>query len=138
LLALFLALPAAQAREKPSYQANSGAMRMGGILLLQNTEAPLSFVSLTRGELPSDAVDIGPVYGKGCQHGLSIPLSASLRPTRISGAAGRGGTHKALAKIREKHGEFRGLYDVMVDIHMTAILGLYRRQCVEINARAFR
>jgi len=111
---------------------------MGGMLLYQDTEAPLSFVSLTRSELPHDAIDIGPVFGKGCQHGMSIPLSATFRATRISGAAGKGGTEKALARIRKKHADIRGLYDVTQDIHITIILGLYRRQCVEIHARAFR
>lgn len=136
--ALFAAPVAAQTAEKPTYQANGGVMRMGGILLFQNTEAPLSFVSLTEGELPADAVKTGPVRGKGCQHGLSVPLSASLRPTQISGAAGKGGTRKALARIRESDGELRGLYDVKVDVHITSILGLYRRQCVEIAAFGFR
>jgi len=139
LAAALLAAPAsAQTAEKPSYRANGGVMGMGGILLFQNTEAPLSFVSLTEGELPPDAVKTGPVRGKGCQHGLSVPLSASLRPTQISGAAGKGGTREALERIRENNGELRGLYDVKIDVHIIGILGLYRRQCVEIAARGFR
>lgn len=111
---------------------------MGGLLLYQDTEAPLSFVSLSRSELPADAQIIGPVFGKGCQHGISVPLSASLRATQVSGAAGKGGTRKALVQIHEQVTDIRGLYDVKIDVHILMILGLYRRQCVEINAIAFR
>ncbi len=136
--ALLVILAAAPRAEKPTYRAKSGVLVMGGFLVFHDTEGPLSFVSLTHSELPTDAQKIGPVFGKGCQHGLSIPLSASFDSTKISGAAGKGGARKALKKIREKHGEIRGLYDVKVDTHITSILGLYRRQCVEIHARAFR
>ena len=137
ILAVFLSFPAA-ARETPSYEADSDFLNPGGIVLYYDTEGPLSFRSLTPRELPGDALRLGAVRGKGCQHGLSIPLSSALLSTRISGAAGRGGTRKALAKIRAAHPDLRGLYDVKIDVHSTSVLGIYRRQCVEIDAFAYR
>jgi hypothetical protein len=34
--------------------------------------------------------------------------------------------------------EIRGIYDVKMDYHRISILGVYRRQCLLISARAFK
>jgi len=135
-LALLLAASLACARE--SYQARSGLMRMGGLLLFSHSEGPLSVLTATRRELPADAVPAEEVRGSSCQHGLTVPLSAAIRPTRLSGAAGRGGYGKVLERIRKKHPGLIGLYDVRVDIRIQTVLGLYRRQCLEVTARGLR
>jgi len=132
---LLLAAPT-QARE--TYRANSGIMRMGGMLLFHHSQGPLSILPTTRKELPAGAVPAEEVFAKSCQHGLTIPLSAAIRATRISGAAGNGGYRKILERLHEKHPGLLGIYDVKVDIHIRTILGVYRRQCVEVSARGLR
>ena len=76
--------------------------------------------------------------GNSCQHGLSIPVTASIRPTTVSGAAGNGGYNKTLAGILKARPDLAGIYDVKVDVHTISILGFYRRTCTEILARGFR
>lgn len=137
LLALGL-LAACAAAQEDSSRANPRMIRSEGILLFYNARGPLSFVTMTPGQLPKGAVPIGEVKGKSCSHGLSVPLSASIRPTSLSGAAGDGGYHKTLEAMRRERPELAGIYDVKVDLHILSILGVYRRQCTEILARGFR
>ena len=134
-LALLLAGPA---RAQDSGAAVPGLVRPGGFLLFYDSQGALSFVSATRSELPSDAEDAGEVSVSACQHGLSIPLSLSLRANSISAAAGRGGYEKALARLKAQRPELRGIYDVKVDTRVTSVLRLWRRMCVEVSARGFR
>lgn len=109
---------------------------MGGFIVFYNSQGPLSSVLMTRRELPPDAVPAAEVFGKSCQHGLSIPISASLRSQSISGAVGDGGYRRAVENIRREHPDVIGLYDVRVDEHTTSILGIYKRLCVEVTARS--
>lgn len=139
LLLLLLAL-AAPARAQNEGAARFGLIRPGGILLFFDSVGPMSYVAMTPKDLPADAVPAGEVFGKGCQHGFSIPLGSPLnRSTQsLSAAAGRGGYEKALKQLRESHPGLRGIYDVKVDEHVLSILGFYRRVCAEITARGFR
>lgn len=137
LAAVMLAIPAAADNDEGEDAAPS-LVRPGGFMLFYDSVGPLSFVASTRRELPADAVDIGEVRASACQHGLSIPISLSLRGNSVSGVAGRGGFEKTLAKIKEAHPELRGIYDVKVDQRTTSVLGLWRRVCAEVTARGFR
>lgn len=128
----------AGAGEGHSYEANPGLLRMGGLLLFYNIRAPLSFVTMTPGGLPEGSALAGEVSGRSCQHGLAIPVTASLRPTTLSGAGGDGGYEKALAALRKAHPGLAGIYDVKVDLHTISVLGFYRRVCTEILARGFK
>jgi hypothetical protein len=113
-------------------------IRVSGLIVFYGTEGPLSFQTLAYRELPPGSRLAGEVKGRGCQHGLSIPLSASLRPTSVSGAFGRGGFGKALEDIRKARPELDGIVDVKVDSHFFSILGIYRRLCTEVTAQGFR
>lgn len=137
LLALILLSGPAAAQEDSS-RASPRLIRPEGILLFYNARGPLSFVAMTPGQLPKGAVPIGEVRGRSCSHGLSVPLSASIRPTSLSAVAGDGGYYKILESMQRKRPELAGIYDVKVDLHIVSILGIYRKQCTEILARGFR
>ncbi len=94
-------------------------------------------VSMTRGELPENAVPSGKVEGKSCQRGLQIPLSLSPTATKISGAIGEGGYWTVIEQIREDNPNIIGIYDVKVDRHIVSILRIYRRVCTEVTAFGF-
>ncbi len=126
-------LPAAWAQEAGS-EARRGLISVSGFLLFRNARGPLSYVSEAA---PALGAETRPVFGRGCQHGLSIPITMAVRGPRIAAAAGRGGYEIALAKIREAHPGLKGLYDMKVDDHVISVLGIYHRVCTEINARGF-
>jgi hypothetical protein len=137
LLAVLMAAPAVLAQEEGT-TASPGLISPGGLVLFYASEGPLSFATLTPGELPPGARDAGEVRGRSCQHGLAIPVSATIRPTTVSGAAGNGGYEKTVAAILKVRPDLAGIYDVKVDVHILGILGFYRRSCTEILARGFR
>lgn len=136
LLLLLAVLPASAQEEGET--AQPGLLRMGGLNVYSDTTAPLSFVTLTPNEVPEGAVRLGEVTARGCQHGVAVPITASFQPTTISGAGGDGSYAKALAGLKKRRPEIRGLYDVKADFHLLSILGFYRRLCVVITARAFK
>ena len=137
LAAALLAARCAVAQEGGT-SARPVLVQPGGLLVFYSSEGPLSFTALTPGELPPQAHDAGEVKGRTCQHGLSIPITASLRSTTVSGAAGNGGYRKTLAAILKERPELAGVYDVKVDVQTLSILGFYRRTCTELTARGFR
>lgn len=120
---------------REQYRASPSLIPLSGIILFYNSQGPLSLVSMTRSELPPDAVPTGEVRGRSCQHGLVIPISGNLRSASVSGAAGDGSYRKAVREIRRRRPELIGIYDVKVDLHIVSILGIYRRWCTEISAR---
>jgi hypothetical protein len=140
LLAVILAfLPGAARAQDDDGQAQPRLVPAGGILLFYNSTGPLSFETATPGHLPPGAVRLpGELQGSSCQYALAIPLSASLRATSVSGAKGDGSYEKALGVLRAGHPELSGVYDVKVDLHVTSVLGVFRRLCTEITARGFR
>lgn len=114
-----------------------GLIPAGSFMLYYDSSGPLSFVANTPKDKPKGAPELGLVKGVSCQHGLSIPISASLRGTSISGAAGDGSFVKAISEIKKKMPEVAGIYDVRTDQRVFSILGIYRKLCTEITARAF-
>jgi len=137
LAVALLAAPAVRAQETGT-TAHPGLISPGGLILLYASEGPLSFATLTPGDLPAGAKDAGEVTGRSCQHGLALPIAASVRATTVSGAVGNGGYDKTLAAIRKARPELAGIYDVKIDVQTLSILGFYRRICTEILARGFR
>ena len=137
IAAALLAAGGAAAQEEGT-TARPGLIQPGGMMVFYSSEGPLSFETLTPGELPPGAKDAGEVQGRSCQHGLSIPVTASSRPTTISGATGNGGYRNTLAAILKSRPDLAGIYDVKVDVQTISILGFYRRFCTEILARGFR
>jgi hypothetical protein len=125
--------------QKPSYRANSDLIFVGALMVFYDSEAPLSYQTLTTQEMPKDAILLGEVEGDSCQQGLSIPIFFS--PTNwvsVSGAKGNGSFKKALLDIREQHPDLTGLYDVKVDIHRKSYLTIYRKECTIVVAQGFK
>ncbi len=135
LLAAALTAPASAQEDE---EAGPSLVSVGGFLLFYDSQGPLSFAAATRRELPSGVSDIGEVRAAACQYGISIPLSLSLRANSISGAGGRGGFQKALARLKVERPELRGVYDVRVDARLTSVLRVWRRLCTEVTARGFK
>ena len=133
---LLLAGPVRAQDEGDGTQNVPGMISTGGYVVFYNAEGPLSMI--TEGRRPAGSVALGEVTGKSCQHGLSIPLSASLRSQSVSGAAGDGSYRKAVWQIEKDHPGLTGLYDVKVDIRHLSVLGVYRRRCTIVTARGYR
>lgn len=137
---LLLSLPAAPARaggEGEGSEAAPGLIASGGLVLFYRSEGPLSFVSMTPRDVPAGARPLGTVRGVSCQRGLSIPLSADIRGTSLSGGYGDGGFARAVAQMKKERPELAGIYDVRTDLRVFSILGIYRKLCTEVTARAF-
>ena len=95
-----------------------GLIPTGTFTIFYNTEGPLSFVAMTPKDRPKDARELGTVRGSSCQHGLSVPLSANLGGTSISGAYGDGSFMKAISQIKKEKPDVEGLYDVRTDLQI--------------------
>lgn len=140
LAALLLAsfVSAARARgENDEDTAVPGLIPAGSFMLFYKTQGPLSFVAMTPKDRPPGARELGTVRGVSCQHGLSIPLSADVRGISVTGAYGNGSFVKAIAQIKKEKPEIIGIYDVRTDLRVFSLLGLYRKLCTEVTARAF-
>jgi len=134
---LFLA-PFAFARgEGDQEDAVPGLVPAGGIMIFYKSQGPLSFVTMTPKDRPAGARELGTVKGVSCQHGLSIPLAAQIRATSVSGGYGDGSFKKAVEEIKKKTPDTAGIYDVRSDLRIFSLLGIYRKLCTEVTARAF-
>ena len=137
LLLAGLSSPARATGEGDEDTAAPGLIPPGNFVLFYDTQGPLSFVTMTPRDRPKGVVELGTVKGTSCQHGLSVPISADVRGTSITGSVGDGGFAKALADIKKAKPEVAGIYDVRTDMRVFSILGLYRKLCTEVTARAF-
>lgn len=137
LVLLALAPLVRAAGENDGDTAVPGLIPAGSFMIFYDSSGPLSFVTMTPKDKPAGTPELGLVKGVSCQHGLSIPISANLRGTSISGAVGNGSFVKALEEIKKKKPEVAGIYDVRTDQRIFAILGIYRKLCTEVTARAF-
>jgi hypothetical protein len=137
LLLAGLSSMARAAGEGDEDTALPGLIPPGNFVLFYDTQGPLSFVTMTPRERPKGARELGTVMGSSCQHGLSVPISADVRGTSITGAVGNGGYAKALADIKKSKPDVAGIYDVRTDMRVFSILGIYRKLCTEVTARAF-
>ena len=137
VLLLGLAPLASATGEGDQEDAIPGLIPAGGIMVFYKSEGPLSFVTMTAKDRPAGARELGTVRGVSCQHGLSVPIAAQLRATSISGGYGDGSFKKALEQIKKASPDMAGLYDVRTDLRIFSILGIYRKLCTEVTARAF-
>lgn len=120
------------------YEASSGVIRPAGFVLFLTALGPLSYATLTPGDLPRDALRLGPVSGRSCQFAISTPMIDIAGIPRLSAGAGGGGFEQALEHIRERHPDLTGIYDVKIDVHMVGVLTVFQRLCTEITAQGFR
>jgi len=98
---------------------------------------PMSYVAMTPKDVPAGARLIPEVRGEYCQHGLAIPTTLSAQATDINLVYGDGGFVKSVRKIIEAHPDVAGIYDVRVDLRIFSILGIYKKTCTIVTARAF-
>lgn len=137
LLSLFLLAAPARAQDEGDGTMNTpGLIAVGGYVLYYNADGPLAMV--TQVAKPKGSTYLGEVTGRSCQHGVSIPISASLQAQTISGAGGDGSYRKALLEIKRAHPDLVGIYDVKVDVAQLSILGVYQRLCTIITARGYK
>jgi hypothetical protein len=137
VLLLGLAPLASATGEGDQEDAVPGLIPAGGIMVFYQSEGPLSFVTMTPKDRPAGARELGTVKGVSCQHGLSVPVAAQLNATSVSGGYGDGSFQKALQAIKKDNPAMIGLYDVRTDLRIFSILGIYRKLCTEVTARAF-
>ncbi len=135
-LGLSLACATAQARQSEGLRP--GLIKPGGLPVFFSSQGPLAYTSLTSSEIPKDAVPIGTVTGHRCQFSLSVPITASIRSTSVSGAVGDGTFGKIIQDLTHEHPGLLGLYDVKVDLHYTSLLGIFGRLCTEMTAEGYR
>lgn len=122
-----------------AYEADFGLIVVGGLVLFYDSEGPLSFQTMTPHELPNDVVLMGEVYGRSCQHGLSIPIIFSLADRfSVSGAKGDGSFEEALKNLYWRNPRVEGVYDVKVDVRHFSVLGIYKKNCTEVTAQGFK
>ena len=131
-------MPAAARGEGDEEDAVPALLPAGGLMIFYQSQGPLSYVTMTPKDRPASARELGEVRGISCQRGLSIPLAADFRATSVSGGYGDGSFAKALEQIKKSRPAASGLYDVRVDLHVFSILGIYRKLCTEVVARAFQ
>jgi len=138
VLVLLLAAPLVRAAgENDEDTAVPGLIPAGSFMLFYDSSGPLSFVAMTPKDKPIGAPELGTVRGVSCQHSLAIPISADVRGTSITGALGNGSFVKAINEIKKAKPEVAGIYDVRTDQRILSILGIYRKLCTEVTARAF-
>jgi hypothetical protein len=136
-LLLLLALWAG-AEPSDENEGSAAMLRMGGFMLYYDNKGARSFVAMTPRDVPATAARLGVVRGRACQTGIAVPLGLSPRSSTLSAAAGDGGYEKALLKIKQRHPEATGIYDVKVDLHLRSVLGFFRRLCTEVTALGFK
>lgn len=135
---LAMALPALAQTHGSSWESKPGMLRLSGLILFFGGQGPMSYQLPAAGSAPEGATLLGEVTGAACQHGLSVPLSLGLRATRVGAGRGLGGYEKALADLKSRHPEVKGIYDAKVDDRTFSLLGIYRKLCTEVTARGYR
>lgn len=133
--ALLCGLAAPLAAYEPAWDAQPGLIPPGGFILFFESKGPLSYAAPTAQDLPADAKPVGAVRGRGCQFRLALPLLS--RAALMTVARGEGGYEEAVERLRRDRPALRGLYDVKVDLHVTAVLGFFVRFCAEVEALGF-
>lgn len=144
LVGLSACAPVLGSTREPAYQGNgavAGTHVADAILLYQDTAGPLSYRAAAKLDGPGR-----PVVGRACQSALTLPVvllwgairggSMANAPGFIGAAWGDGGYMRAVAEANAS-APGAHLVNVRADLRTTVILGLWRRQCVEVNALAF-
>ena len=126
--------------QNPSYEASSGLIFVGALMVFYDSKGPLSYQTSTPRDLPKNTIFLGEVVGDSCQYGISIPIIFSLTDRiSVSGGKGDGSYKKALLDLHRRHPEVEGIYDVKVDKHkFSVLLGIFQRNCTRVVAQGFR
>jgi hypothetical protein len=123
--------------------ARPGVVQSGTVF--ESAAGPLSYQAPTPRDVAGPAQAARTARGEACQHAIVLPIALAAvffdKPTStdlsrvppLGVAWSDGGYARALA---EAHASAPGgvLYNVRADTHVTAVLGVYVRSCLEINA----
>jgi len=127
----------------PQYVARPGVSRAGTVF--EQATGALSYQSPTARDVVRTSREPHTVRGESCQHAIVLPVAFAAtffqKPTStdvsrippLGVAWGDGGYARALEEARAAAGGAE-LYDVRADTHVTAILGIYVRSCLEVHA----
>jgi hypothetical protein len=121
-----------------------------GGTIYQGTTDAVQYRSALPRDVTHPAAPPREAYGSSCRTSLTFPISPptpfygsstalQILPLRqpLAILAGNAGFASALAKARQSVQE-SPLYDVRVDLHTISVLGLVRRDCLEVHASAER
>ncbi len=126
----------------PPYVARPGVLAQGTVF--EQASGPLSYRA-PAGPDVGRAAPRATAYGESCQYGIILPLSAAAtffsKPTSddvgrippLGVVWGKGGYADAMAQAQRDAVRGR-LYDVRADLHVSSVLGIYIRNCVEVHA----
>ncbi len=122
------------------YKARPSLISPGSyFILFYQSEGAMSYQPMDGKDLPQKAIDVGNYTAKTCQYGISIPISPlAVNSAKISASFGEGTYFKTLNKIRKKHPDLAGLFDIKADLQTISVLGIFARQCVIVAARGFK
>jgi len=120
-------------RPQTSYEANSQVLALSELVVFQDSTGALSYQAPTGQDV---RIKLAPrVKGKACQHGIQLPLpSRAGTGASLSAGWGRGAYREALSEARAGLPKEAVLFDVRADLNQFAILTVYRRQCLLIDA----
>jgi hypothetical protein len=138
LIALAFCAPWAHA-DQDWYKARSTLMTPGSYFIaFYQTKGALSYQPMDGKDLPANIIDAGTFQDKSCQFGISVPISPlAVNSAKISAHFGDGTYFKTLRKIRKKHPELAGLFDIKADLQTVSVLGIFAKECVIVAARGF-
>lgn len=125
-----------------TWQADPQVIQTPPVVIYQDSTGPMSYQSRTGADV-GRRLPVRRVQGRACQSGLSLGIGALFRLGRTSGdgvralavSAGWGdaGYREAFAEA-ERYAEGRPLFDVRADINVEWILGIWRQQCIVVDA----
>lgn len=125
----------------PPYHARMGVLVPSPLMVYEGATGPLSHQAPT---LRDGTRLVGETTGEACQSGLALPIGLAglftptpAAPASIGVAWGDGGWSEAMKDAQKKAPGGR-LVDVRADLHVTNILFVWRRQCLEIHAAVAR
>jgi hypothetical protein len=124
------------------YQARSTALVLPPVVAYQNSTGSLSYQSPT-GKDVGGVVSSTRVEGRACQSGLQFPVGLiwaladssgnGAQALALSAGWGAGGYSQAMARAQAQAPN-GVLYDVEADLNVQMILGIWRHECVVVNA----
>jgi hypothetical protein len=142
-IALVLAaLAAIGCAARQPYQASPTVLALAPVVAYQDSTGSLSYQPPT-GKDVGGVVSSTRVEGRACQSGLQIPLGLiwamadssgnGARALALSAGWGAGGYSQAMARAQAQ-APGGVLYDVEADLNVEMILGIWRHECVVVNA----
>jgi hypothetical protein len=129
-------------RPRTSYEANSQVLQLPSVVVYQGSTGSLSYQSAV-GRDVQRLLPHQRAQGRVCQRGIQLPIFAALyafgqaragQGTWLSTGWGDGSYRAAMDDLRQHVPSGAVLYDVRADVDIRMILGVYREQCLVLDA----